>query len=144
MKYFKFFYEVGLAYSPDWHGTRDKDFPAKVLLYHDGGGFGIGQTEAELSPDVEEMTEKEAMAEIDAYTYDLEELQEDVFVGQNLADRWLPEAVIGDKAIEETEDISKAVFCPICHKFIIWLSDSIQEERVILTCPDGHRVVLNG
>jgi len=163
MQYFKFKYEPGLSYSPGWHGTRDHDFPATVLLYNDKEGYGIGCTKSEITKDCAPLTEEEALKEVDAV-----EESDKVFKNQSLADRWLPEATIED--IEDTpetlSEIStperKAVdtftrFCPICHKTVAYivkyddgtvkvvqagktLIQGLKAASINLTCASGHRV----
>jgi hypothetical protein len=52
-----------VTYSPGWCGTRDKCALNETgLLYNDEEGWGVGQAEGDfIPPDVEVLTEKEAL-----------------------------------------------------------------------------------
>jgi len=146
--YFKFDIPDGVSYSPGWHGTMDK-CPKKVtvLLYNDKEGFGIAKANDSFKPDeVEVLTKTVAMKIVDAAKD-----EEGVYFGEKLDNKWNPEVLIEDVVQEPDEGISpaepvtqKAIFCPICHKFIMRLPETIVAGRLNLTCPDGHKVVLNG
>ncbi len=152
MYYFKFPIPTNsdgtrVSYSPDWFGTMPKcPQNVKVLLYNDKEGYGIAKCEENfVPPEVEVLDEKIALALVD-------EVKEEatVFKGETLANRWNPEVVIEDKIDTEatiTESVvvsKKAVFCPICHQFIMWLPENIVAKTITLTCPAGHKVNLSG
>ena len=138
-----------VSYSPGWHGTLPlcpKD--VTVLLYNDKEGYGIAQT-----PDIKLPKGLTALSEAEAKVILTEAKDEDgVYFGQKLANRWNPEVIIEDKPVEEASNepagepiaTKKAVFCPICHVFVMWLPENIVAKTIQLTCSSGHRVVLRG
>jgi hypothetical protein len=177
MKYFKFNIPTmpdgsAVSYSKDWCGTRGRAMKNEQgLLYNDRELWGIGTTDSEnMASDVEELTEQEASAMIEA----ADDSDEMVFKGQKLADRWLLEAQTEDipdtkETLAEASTATKTSVdtmlktCPVCHKNVAWLvkySDNsvkiVQDGRTLIdgvickeiaiTCPDGHRVrvVCNG
>jgi hypothetical protein len=152
MYYFKFQIPVNadgsrVSYSPGWHGTMPRcPQNVEVLLQNDKEGWGIARTADTFVPkEVTALKEADALALV-SNTKD----EAGVFKGEKLADRWLPEATIEDKPVDEPvyegEPVAtqKAIFCPVCHRFIMWLSDNITAKRITLVCPLGHKVVLNG
>jgi len=83
MNYFKSYYDIGIAYSPNWYGTLNYAPPATVLLYDDNQGYCIGYMEGELPEGVQALTESEALA-IVASAEDIE----GVWFGEKFAGRW--------------------------------------------------------
>ena len=138
------------TYSPGWHGTMPKcPKNVTVTLYNDKEGYGIAETEdTKLPKEVTAIEDKEVFSLLST-TKD----EDGVYFGQKLKDRWNPEVLIEDKPVEEVREdtlldtstaTKKAIFCPICHQFIMWLPSNIIAKTIQLTCPIGHRVVLNG
>lgn len=151
-----------VTYSPGWAGTMDK-CPSGVVvdLYNDKEGYGIAHTPDSFIPkEVKVLDEKEAnillSQSINQLTADTNWrpiffadglIPEDREYSMNLIrNRWSGEV----KKLEEipkgdTQPAStKAIFCPTCHRFITWLPINIIAATINLTCPIGHRVVLNG
>lgn len=154
MYYFKFSIPQNadgsrVTYSPGWHGVMSRCPKAvTVLLYNDKEGYGIARTEDSFVPkEVTVLKEADILAQISAIK---DEPQ--VYFGEKLTDRWNPEAEIKEMPVESTEPMlesaapttKKTAFCPICHKFIMWLPDNIIAKTIQLVCPDGHKVVLHG
>jgi len=83
VNYFKGFYELGIAYSPNYYGTMPYAPAAEVLLYDDNNGYCIGRMDSALPDGVISMTEQEALAEI-AQAQDIG----GVWFGEKLAHRW--------------------------------------------------------
>ena len=137
------------TYSPGWCGTRDKcALNEKGLLYNDKELWGIGQAEGDYIPDDVEVLDEKTALSIIAEAKD----EDKVYFGEKLANRWNPEVVVEDKEqepvltengeVDYARDTKKAVFCPICHKFIMWLPENIVAKTINLTCPVGHKVNL--
>jgi hypothetical protein len=182
MNYFKSFYNNKLSYSPGWYGEMPWAPKAEVLLYNDKEGFCIGRMESELPQQVEPMDKKTALAEIEKYKDDTTSIEvadkhdrkpARVWHGQDLADRWLPEAIEQkpsdpELAVADAEEIiagRKATgyhfhFCPICHKGVCRINEyddgsisivqdgktliqRILTKSIILSCPSGHKVKVN-
>jgi hypothetical protein len=146
-KYFRFEIPQGLTYSPGWCGTMPK-VPSDVVVdcYNDKEGYGIAHTnDLTLPKEVKGIEQKEAEATLAS----LKE-EEGVYVGEKVMERvaWLPEAEIKDDPVNDTTSeltgqpvvAQKAQFCSVCHKFICYLPSNIAAARIILTCPDGHKV----
>ena len=146
-----------IAYSPGWHGTISK-CPGNVVvdLYNDKEGYGIAHTtDEELPKEVTKKEEKEVQDIISKLTD-----EEGVYFGEKVKERvsWLPEAEVKKEKEEEETGIEtgqevkgkatkvsqKAQFCPKCHTFITYLPENIKASKVIVTCPNGHRVVVHG
>ena len=159
-----------VSYSPNWFGTMPKcPKDVTVLLYNDKEGYGVAQTEDGFVPkEVTKLTEMEAK---DLISVSIDTLiagkGDGVFLSKSLIPegydlvknsieaRWLPKAIVGDKPEAVLVDYpiesgmmnvgtKKAVFCPICHQFIMWLPDNLIAKSIQLTCPMGHEVVLSG
>ncbi len=136
-----------VSYSPNWHGEMPR-CPKDVVvdLYNDKEGWGLAHTEDNFIPkEVAVLTEKEASLLI------TEAKDEDgVYFGDKLANRWNPKAEV--KEVEPDTNLSidpqpvgtKAVFCPICHQFIMYFPKNIIAKTINLTCPNGHTVTLTG
>ena len=104
------------------------------------------QFEGDYIPDDVEVLDEKAAVALLAEAKD----EEQVYFGEKLARRYDPEAVIADKPVVDglPEDMpvvtNKAVFCPVCHQFIMWLPENIIAKSINLVCKNGHKVVLNG
>lgn len=161
--YFRFDIPEGLGYSPDWCGECYVPRNPAVLFYNEPQGFGVAscdtpseELDKNLIPITEEEAEKLASDSINQLTADTRWkpiffadwlIPEDKEYECNLIrNRWSEQV----KALEIPEDETKnkiirsAVFCPVCHRFVTWLPDNIKAVRINLTCPAGHKVVLNG
>ena len=80
-----------VTYSPGWHGTMPKcPKDVKVLLYNDKEGYGIAQTEDKFIPkEVTILKEADALDIVNKA-----EDTEDIYFGEKLTDRWLPEKAV--------------------------------------------------
>ena len=83
MNYFKSFYDLGIAYSPNWYGTLDYAPPATVLLYDDNQGYCIGYMESGLPVGVQGIAEQEALEAVASAEY-----IDGIWFGEKLAHRW--------------------------------------------------------
>ena len=135
-----------ITYSPGWHGSMlHCPQNVTVLLYNDREGYGIAKTEDIFMPsEVEVLGEKDALGILDAAID-----EEGIYFGQKLKDRWLPEVSVEEALIESEDEFvepvsRKAIFCPVCHQFIMWLPPTLVVVILKLTCPVGHEVVLRG
>lgn len=153
--YFKFNIPAGIKYSPGWHGYSNSCLDDAVVdLYNDKEGYGIAHTNKFIPKNFFDYTSKSDADKVITSVKD----EVGVYFGQKLADRWLPEIQITDKDVtikdgiatlvdkskmtEPVEIVSKkAVYCPICGAFIQWSYEGITDSRMILYCPNGHKVV---
>lgn len=151
-----------VQYSPGWCGTRDHCAQNEVgLLYNDKKLWGIGQAEGDYVPDdVEVLDEKQANSLISQAINQLTAdttwkpiffadglIPEDKEYAMNLIrNRWSDEVKLLEEVdTPQTEATpSKAIFCPTCHTFIMWLPTNILAATINLTCAMGHKVALNG
>jgi len=153
MAYFRFEIPKELCnggYSPGWHGTMPHcPSDVEVLLYNDKEGYGIAKTpDKSLPKEVKEVTEKDAVALIESSK------GEKVWKGKAVLERvgWLPEAEVKEDEVDaKTAELTrqpvvaqKAQFCPICHKFLTFLPESLKASKIIMVCDSGHKVAVNG
>jgi len=135
-----------VTYSPGWHGEMPRcPKDVTVLLYNDKEGWGIAKTEVTFVPrEVTVLSDAEA-----GKILSLAVEEDGVYLGENLANRWNPEAEVKEvesapTSIEPQPVGTKAVFCPICHQFIMFFPTNIIAKTIQLTCPSGHKVTLSG
>jgi hypothetical protein len=149
MKYFRFYIPTNadgsrITYSPGWFGTTTR-CPDDVVvdLYNDVDGYGIAHTDKYLPDVCAPLTEDEAKSLLDK-----QEVKEGIYVGDKVYERtaWLPDAEIKNEEAknEGLGEVTpkKAYFCPICHKFIMYLPENINAAKVIAVCPSGHKVTV--
>lgn len=167
MYYFKFLIPTNadgstVSYSPGWCGTRPKCAEkGKGLLYNDAERWGIGQADGDFVPDDVEVLDEKQVQQLFSQAInqltDGENWKSIFFAGDflpkdkeyscnTIEHRW-------DDAVKELEvkqqdtqfpTVNRVVFCPVCHRFILWLPLTIKAATINLTCPVGHKVVLNG
>ena len=153
-----------VSYSPGWCGTTavaPKD--PTILLYNDKDGYGIAKTEDTSVPKDVEMLDKEQVNKLLSQAINQltagddwkpiflasEILPKDAeYLCNTVEKRWSDAVKKLETKVSETiavaTNVSRATFCPICHLFIMWLPENLVAKTINLTCPKGHKVVLNG
>ena len=163
--------EKGLLYNDKerWGiGQAEGDFvPPDVEVLTKEQVISVFKTQKYTGVVTSELTGIENTVEIDASKFDIDikddgtvefsidnleaptikPAEEQVYFGDKLARRYDPEVLIEDKAIDDLSAgepvvTKKAVFCPVCHQFIMWLPENITAKTINLTCKNGHQVVL--
>jgi hypothetical protein len=110
-KYWKFLYQPGLTYPPNWYGEGRYPIPYEkvtVLLQNDKDGYGIAYCEdtdfGKFSGDIEIITQAQASTLLNRVK---DSTDENVFVGAKLATRWTDAQAKQDAEIQEQADALK-------------------------------------
>ena len=155
--YFRFVIPAGCHYSPGWFGVMDKvPKDVTVLYYNDKEGYGYAYTTDTFFPKEAILINSKTADDTLAAVKD----EKDIYYGQKIADRWLPEikveeikvtvdekgvvtVITDDKSIDDYKEVivRKAALCPVCGEFIVWYFDGLLTNRIVLTCTKGHRIV---